>query len=335
MRAVAKHGHHRARIGEEGQSQGVGYGVADDFVRQEQHGSLLIEAIENYEEAKREGTFSIQQPKAKKARTAGTSDDKMKEYLGRVLNQNQTVFRTWSAEMLRMLIFYADSKNMPLEVLNKITSKDKLLELVEYLWDVSIFSNRPDRVSCLQLNALLPKMRAAYETSGSRLEKINSHLREGFLDWRSIGHYQVTVVSPVGRPKQFEVECHTLGKEVLVGADVTQGDDTLETLIVKQNFSLASAYLQTTSDSYNISAFFPQLARQLRRSLSEECSVTSAVPGGSSSGRQEEGTSGQTALVANPGVAGQMGDGPPASEEANLAAAPAADDDLPPSPLVT
>lgn len=164
--------------------------------------AILCETIDNYESAKESGDFQLH--KKKKARAEDTSQDKkLAELMGRTLNRNQAVFRKWSSDLLRAMIRFADPQRVSLSTLAKITSKDRLLELVEYLFDLKVFHHKPDRASTLDMKELLPRMKELYISCGQRMQGIEDHVSDGFLDWRLIGHYEVKVVEDDKKNSRF------------------------------------------------------------------------------------------------------------------------------------
>lgn len=221
-----------------------------------------MDTIDDLKAAKEEG-FAEGEGSAQKKRQRKEDPGeqaRMDELLTRNLNRNQAMFKKWSLELLRGLFTFVDPKSAPFSVMANISSKDRLLELVEFAFDLKVFDPKPDRASSLQMATLLPKMKDLYEQCGKRLTSISGHIADGFFDWRNIGHYSVEIVdAPAGADgsKQFNVFNKTMNKSVLVAREVTDGDDTMSEVVIKLNYSMTSAFLQTGSDCYNIAHFPP------------------------------------------------------------------------------
>lgn len=299
--------------------------------------TLLLRAISQYREQKTTGEFDLNP--AKKARKGWVGfDDKVRDMMEKTLNRNQAVLSKWSVDMLKVLIAHGAYGDLPWDWINTLNAKDRLLEVVEFLWDLRVVSSsKPDKVSSLECGTYLPRMRTAYFELGNRGKLIAEHpLDPGHIDWRKAGHYTVAVLDalPDGTPERFEVFCKILNQRAIVDPAVTRGDSTMKTVVIKQNFSLTAAFLQTVSDTYNISFFFPRLSRSLRKRNSNENHTAGKVPGGA------EVNFAADADVASEGVA-ESSRASVASEvaapssvvaDAPISRVEDADDDVPPSP---
>jgi hypothetical protein len=157
--------------------------------------------------------------------------------------------------------------------------KDRFLEMYEYALDLVILTGKPDRVSTLELKLLFPKFKRLYEANGHRLRKFVASCDSGYINWREFGHYTAKAFKQNDKFR-LQMKCGILETTVLVDEAVTNGDDTLESAVMKNNFAIKSAFVYTTNDTYNASHFFPQLGRGLKRRLSEDVGATHVVPGG-------------------------------------------------------
>lgn len=245
---------------------------------------VLLKTIGEYNTTKesgalKESAFGKKRRASRGLMAASSSGGKVAEATGQVLNRNQSQWKKWSIDLLRALVHHADPERAKWYWLQKLTSKDRLSELVEFLWDIKIHCTRPEKVAELDMS----KYFRAYEKLGSRMQFLTAKgLEDGHIDWRQVGRFSVRVLDcPNGGDQHiFEITSKVLGSTIKVDGSVTNGDNTMKSVIIKSNFSLQGAYLQTVSDTYSISHFFPFLGRSLRRCNSSELGTTAPVPGG-------------------------------------------------------
>lgn len=246
--------------------------------------AILLSTIASYEVSKAEGTLN----KKKRGRPSA-ADAAARDAAGlstshpaaaveviippnTILDRNKSVWMKWSIKLLRELLYYADLVNLNMQWLQDFSDKKKLLEIVEFSWDIKCHSQaeQPDKPATLNKLQLFNSMKVMYDKLGKRMAKVVDSSDSGHVDWKRHGHYQVTVgQTPEGHP-QLKVFSQPLDSSVLVPLAVTEGDAGLEQAVVKRNFSQIAAYIETPSDTYSIANFFPKLGRKLRRRLSDE-----------------------------------------------------------------
>lgn len=245
--------------------------------------AILLLKIDEYKQAKADGTFqATPKKKVKKEKQPDTvrRQKAIAEARGKTLNRNQSVFTKWSVELLRALLAYIDP-SLPWAWLCLFCMKERFLEMLEFALDMVIISGKPDRLCSLECSAIFDKVKRLYEANGHRVRALVDECDSGFIDWRRFGHFACEVIT-VEAKQRLQMKCISLDprKWVLIDEAVTNGDDSLDAAVVKNNFAIKAAFVATTNDTYNASHFFPQLARGLRRRLSEDVGVTSRVPGG-------------------------------------------------------
>jgi hypothetical protein len=246
---------------------------------------ILVNTIKQYEAAKETGELqAFLQPKKRQKKEVDPAPDP--DMLpDKDLNRNQSMFLKWGAPLLKHMLYFAHAGDFNWDTLQSITVKDRLLEIIEYCWDFKIFSLTPDRLNNLKVETLFPSFRQSYLDNGVRFHALKENMDAGHIDWKVHGHYSVRVITVEGSSQeQLEVTSKTLKQTVLVPVEVTSGDSTLSTFVIKQNFSQHASFLQTATDTYLCASFFPLLGRTIRRRNSEEQGLVSRFSGGSRSG---------------------------------------------------
>lgn len=244
--------------------------------------TVLLDQIKKYQKAKTDGTLvTTSTPRKKKEDTEPESAKRLAAVEGlqaKILNRNQMLYKKWSVDMLRAMVAYCDP-TLSWSWLLSFAQKERFLEMLEYAFGIDIFGGKPDRTASLDMSMLLPRLKRVYESNGSLLSPLPASCEGGFVDWSKHGHYSLEVVDSADG-KALNITCRPLKKTVTVGQHITEGDATLDSAMLRRNFCLKAAFAATSSDTYNLSHFFPELGRSLRKRLSEEAGVTNPIPGG-------------------------------------------------------
>lgn len=194
------------------------------------------------------------------------------------LDRNKSHWGKWSIKLLRNMLYYCSPKHMTQQWLEQFKDKAALLNVLEFAFDVRAMGEAPDKPATLNKAALFKRMRTLYLKLGSRMDSLVGYAEGGFINWKENGVYSVVITDdPDPLKVRVEVYSRFLNCTAVLKSDVTQGDLSLKTAQIVQNYSQSTAYLQTTTDTYLIQNLFPQLGRSLRRRVSDSIGVTSEV----------------------------------------------------------
>lgn len=196
------------------------------------------------------------------------------------LDRNKSHWSKWSLDLLKKLLWFCSPQRMTQKWLLQFKDKSRLLEVLEYAFDLKVMGETPDKPATLVKADLFIRMRALYIQLGRRMDSLVDSVEGGWFNWREIGVYRVEITEdPDPLKVKLRVYSRILRTYAALRPEVTQGDTTLSQALVVNNYSQSSAYLQTGTDTYLIQNLFPALGRSLRRRISAEAGVASDVAG--------------------------------------------------------
>lgn len=189
------------------------------------------------------------------------------------VGKGRALYSQWPKKWLTELLVYSTDSDAT--AFDKY-DKNRLLEIVEFAFDVRCVGKDLDKVSNVKVTKKdqYSKLKIAYEKKGCRLENIENMSGDGYIKWEDFGCYKLT--SGAGADgKGLTLKCMSLNKSVAAGDDVLNGDEGPFSLT--NNFSLVSAAVKSPNDVYTCQNFFPQMSRMLKRSVSEVVAAASGA----------------------------------------------------------
>ena len=210
---------------------------------------------------------------------SGNSDDstpaakkpKLEDLEGQTLRRGQMIFRDWSKQRCFDCITHMD----PSVNCNSLANckVDGLKQILEHILGIRVFGGKPDRCGTDNVVRLFASLQKCYVREGRLLDNVELDCETQMPCWEGNPALQITKQDGRDVVLEYKREGAAVRTASLVPEPEDQGSWHLDNI-----FSMFQAVIVSATHSYAAgSFFFPEKAKRLQRTFSDEVGATGVV----------------------------------------------------------